>query len=107
MHSGAAAGKPTKAHPTRAETTAMLRAVPIGQLQCFPETAWISGVDRHYGVIVTQAACGASVYVHQWVRRQTVSPRAAWETVTQRSGTIDHPAGCTKAQHVPSDIRCL
>ena len=102
-----AAGNPRKTHPTKTERSTMERAVPIGQMLCYPETAWISGSDRHYGVLVTQATCGATVYVHQWLRRQAVSPTASWQTVTQRSGTIDDPAGCAKTPLVPADIRCL
>lgn len=85
----------------------MTAAVPDGQRVCYPQTAWISGLDRRFGVLVTQASCGGSVYVHEWLERSAPKAAASWRVVTQRSGTIDRPAGCTRSASVPADIRCL
>ena len=102
-----AAASPGKTHPNAAEQKAMRKAVPAGQHLCYPQNAWISGTNPHYAVIVTQATCGGSTYVHQWLRRAALSVSAGWTVVSVRSGTIDHPAGCTRSPVIPADIKCL
>ena len=84
----------------------LIRAIPSSQKLCYAETAWISGTDRHYAILVTQPACGASTYVHQWLHRDTTSASATWKTLGTRTGTIDHPAGCSTNKAIPAVIRC-
>ena len=85
----------------------MLRAAPAGQLLCYAQNAWLSGLDRRYGVVVTQGACGGSVYLHLWLKRGAITSGAPWRVLGERSGTIDKPAGCIALKSVPADIRCL
>ncbi len=92
--------------PSRAELRSLLRLLP-GQKLCFPQNARISGTDRRYAVVVTQAACGATLYNHTWLKRRSPSRPGPWSIVGRRSGTIDRPARCVKAHEVPADIRCL
>ena len=94
-----------KRHPTTAERAALLHALP-GQKLCYPANAWVSASSPRYAVVVTQAACGATLYNHTWLRRSS-SAAGPWAVVARRSGTIDHPAGCAKASAIPADIRCL
>ncbi len=84
----------------------MVRALPKGQTLCYREVALISGSNGRYGVAVTQGTCGSSTYNHFWLRRSTLSARASWRVLDERSGRIDQRAGCTKAAGVPADIRC-
>ena len=95
-----------KTHPVGTEKAMLVRAIPSGQKLCYVETAWISGIDRHYAVLITQPACGASTYVHQWLHRDTTTASATWKTLGTRTGTIDHPAGCSANKAIPADIRC-
>lgn len=96
-----------KAHPTPAELRAILQALPTGQRLCYRQLAWISGTDRRYAVIVTQATCGSSRYNHSWLRRAAAAGSGPWKVISVRGGTIDSPAGCATSKLVPRDIRCL
>lgn len=91
-------------HPSQAVTRSMLRSVH--ERLCFSQNAWISGTNRHYGLLVTQVACGGSYFDHWWLQRKSLSSDAAWAVVDERRGTNDKRAGCTKVKRVPADIRC-
>jgi hypothetical protein len=91
-------------HPSAALTRSMLQAVH--ERLCFKQNAWLSGSDRHYGLIVTQVACGGTYFEHWWLHRKTLSASAPWQVVDERRGTIDRRAGCTRVKRVPADLRC-
>ena len=91
-------------HPSAAVTRSMKSAVH--ERLCFQRNAWVSGKDRHYGLIITQVACGGSHYEHWWLHRKRLSASARWTILDERRGTIDRRAGCTRAKRVPADIRC-
>jgi hypothetical protein len=80
-------------HPSTAVARSMVRAVE-GRL-CYRQNAWVSRRDPHYGVIITQVACGGSHYDHWWLRRGRLAANARWTVVDEKQGTIDDPAGCT------------
>jgi len=101
---GASAATRGARHPSAAVTRSMLRAVH--ERLCFKQNAWLSGSDRHYGLIVTQVSCGGSYFEHWWLRRKSLSAKAAWTVMNERRGTIDKRAGCTSVKRVPADIRC-
>jgi len=82
----------------------MLRAVH--ERLCFKQNAWLSGNNRHYGLIITQVTCGGTYFDHWWLRRKSLSAKAAWTVVDERRGTNDKLAGCTHVKRVPADIRC-
>jgi hypothetical protein len=52
----------------------MVRAVE-GRL-CYRQNAWVSRRDPHYGVIITQVACGGSHYDNGWLRRGRLAANA-------------------------------
>jgi hypothetical protein len=91
-------------HPSQIVTQRMLRSVH-GRL-CFSQNAWLSGKDRHYGLVVTQVACGGTYFDHWWLQRTSLESNATWTVVDERRGTNDRLAGCTKVKRVPADIRC-
>jgi hypothetical protein len=91
-------------HPSQVVAQSMLRTVH--ERLCFRQNAWLSGKDRHYGLIVTQVACGGTYFEHWWLQRKTLSASAPWLVVDERRGTIDRRAGCTRVQRVPADLRC-
>lgn len=91
-------------HPSVAVRRSMVRAVQ--QRLCFRQNAWLSGSDRHYGLIITQVACGGSYYNHWWLFRRSLSAAATWTVVDERVGKIDRRASCSTAKHIPADIRC-
>ena len=91
-------------HPSQAVTRSMLRS--IHERLCFSQNAWISGANRHYGLLVTQVACGGTYFDHFWLQRKSLSSQAAWTVVDERRGTNDRRAGCTKVKRVPADILC-
>lgn len=92
--------------PTSTERMMMVRALPKGQTLCYREVAVISGSNGRYGLAIAQGTCGSSTYNHFWMRRSTLSARASWRVLDERSGRIDQRAGCTKVAGVPADIRC-
>jgi hypothetical protein len=91
-------------HPSQAVVKSMLRTVH--ERLCFKQNAWLSGKDRHYGLIVTQVACGGTYFEHWWLHRKALTASAPWQVVDERRGTIDRRAGCTRLKRVPADIRC-
>jgi hypothetical protein len=91
-------------HPSVTATRTMLSTVH--ERLCYEQNAWLSGKDRHFGVIITQVACGGSHFEHWWLHRKSLSATAPWTIVDERRGTIDRRAGCTRAKRVPPDIRC-
>jgi phage shock protein E len=91
-------------HPSAAVRQSMLRAVH--ERLCFKQNAWLSGSDSHYGLVITQVACGGTYFDHWWLRRKRLSAAAPWTVLDERRGTIDRRAGCTRAKRVPADIRC-
>jgi hypothetical protein len=91
-------------HPSAAVRRSMRGAVH--ERLCYQRNAWLSGKDRHYGVIITQVACGGSNYEHWWLHRKHLSAAAPWTVVDERRGTIDRRAGCARVKRVPADIRC-
>jgi hypothetical protein len=82
----------------------MLRAVR--EQLCFKQNAWLSGSNRHYGLVITQVSCGGTYFDHFWLQRKSLSASAAWTVVAERRGTNDRLAGCTHVKRVPADIRC-
>lgn len=91
-------------HPSQAVTRSMLRSVH--ERLCFSQNAWISGTNRHFGLVVTQVSCGGTYFDHFWLQRKSLSAAAAWTVLDERRGTNDKRAGCTKVKRVPADIRC-
>jgi hypothetical protein len=91
-------------HPSQAVAKSMLRTVH--ERLCFKQNAWLSGKNRHYGLIVTQVACGGTNFEHWWLHRKTLTASAPWKVVDEHRGTIDKRAGCTRVKRVPADIRC-
>ena len=101
---GAAAAPRGAKHPTAAVTRSMLRIVH--EQLCFKQNAWLSGRDRHYGLIITQVSCGGTYFDHWWLHRKSLSVNAPWTVLSERRGTIDKRAGCTSVKRIPADIRC-
>jgi hypothetical protein len=78
----------------------------VHQQLCYPQNAWLSSSNRHYGLIITQVACGGSNYDHWWLYRKSLAATAPWTVLDERTGRIDRRAGCTSVKRVPADIRC-
>ncbi len=91
-------------HPSQVVAQSMLRAVH--EQLCFKQNAWLSGKDPHYGLVITQVACGGTYFDHFWLQRKSLSAKAAWTVVDERRGKNDRLAGCTHIKRVPDDIRC-
>ncbi|HEY5159583.1 MAG TPA: hypothetical protein VII83_00800 [Gaiellaceae bacterium] len=91
-------------HPSATATRTMLSTVH--ERLCYEQNAWLSGKNPHFGLIITQLACGGSHFEHWWLHRTSLSATAPWTVVDERRGTIDRRAGCSRVKRVPADIRC-